>query len=51
MCDHRMLKGKVIISGKFELDRIDGIVHNAAMMDAERKVNKVSVSMQTLRLL
>ncbi|KAK6039919.1 hypothetical protein COOONC_22576 [Cooperia oncophora] len=27
--------------GKFELDRIDGLVHNAAMMDAERKVNKV----------
>ncbi|KAK5974630.1 DeHydrogenases Short chain [Trichostrongylus colubriformis] len=26
--------------GKFELDRIDGLVHNAAMMDAERKVNK-----------
>ncbi|KAJ1349370.1 Riboflavin biosynthesis protein RibBA [Parelaphostrongylus tenuis] len=26
--------------GKFELDRIDGVVHNAAMMDSERKVNK-----------
>ncbi|VDO85991.1 unnamed protein product [Heligmosomoides polygyrus] len=26
--------------GKFELDRIDGVVHNAAMMDAERRVNK-----------
>ncbi|CAL2047505.1 unnamed protein product [Caenorhabditis brenneri] len=26
--------------GKFELDRIDGIVHNAAMMQSERKVNK-----------
>lgn len=30
-------------SGKFELDRIDGVVHNAAMMDAERRVNKVRV--------
>ncbi|GMR57192.1 hypothetical protein PMAYCL1PPCAC_27387, partial [Pristionchus mayeri] len=26
--------------GKFELDRIDGVVHNAAVMDSERKVNK-----------
>ncbi|VDK45982.1 unnamed protein product, partial [Cylicostephanus goldi] len=26
--------------GKYELDRIDGVVHNAAMMDAKRKVNK-----------
>ncbi|EFP04944.1 CRE-DHS-24 protein [Caenorhabditis remanei] len=26
--------------GKFELDRIDGIVHNAAMMQSERHVNK-----------
>ncbi|CAB60405.3 Retinol dehydrogenase 13 [Caenorhabditis elegans] len=26
--------------GKFELDRIDGIVHNAAMMQSERAVNK-----------
>lgn len=26
--------------GKFELDRIDGIVHNAAMMQSERKLNK-----------
>ncbi|KIH43942.1 hypothetical protein ANCDUO_26045, partial [Ancylostoma duodenale] len=29
-----------LCKGKFELDRIDGVVHNAAMMDAERKVNK-----------
>ncbi|PAV90845.1 hypothetical protein WR25_04854 [Diploscapter pachys] len=27
--------------GKFELDRIDGVVHNAAMMTDKRKVNKV----------
>ncbi|WKY09236.1 hypothetical protein Q1695_001974 [Nippostrongylus brasiliensis] len=26
-----------LCKGKFELDRIDGVVHNAAMMDAERK--------------
>ncbi|CAI5453244.1 unnamed protein product [Caenorhabditis angaria] len=29
--------------GKFELDRIDGIVHNAAMMSNERKVNKEGI--------
>uniref|UniRef100_A0A1I7XPA3 Retinol dehydrogenase 14 n=1 Tax=Heterorhabditis bacteriophora TaxID=37862 RepID=A0A1I7XPA3_HETBA len=28
--------------GKFELDRIDGVIYNAAMMDTDRKVNKVS---------
>ncbi|GMS81203.1 hypothetical protein PENTCL1PPCAC_3378 [Pristionchus entomophagus] len=26
--------------GKFELDRIDGIIHNAAVMENERRVNK-----------
>ncbi|CAI2352958.1 unnamed protein product [Caenorhabditis sp. 36 PRJEB53466] len=29
--------------GKFELDRIDGIVHNAAMMQSERAVNKEGI--------
>ncbi|KJH47000.1 oxidoreductase, short chain dehydrogenase/reductase family protein [Dictyocaulus viviparus] len=29
-----------LILGKFELDRIDGVVHNAAVMDCVRKVNK-----------
>lgn len=29
--------------GKFELDRIDGVVHNAAVMEGERSVNKEGI--------
>lgn len=34
-----------IAHGKFELDRIDGILHNAATMEPERKVNKDGVEL------
>uniref|UniRef100_A0A0K0DE16 GOLD domain-containing protein n=1 Tax=Angiostrongylus cantonensis TaxID=6313 RepID=A0A0K0DE16_ANGCA len=40
-----------LTKGKFELDRIDGVVHNAAMMDSERKVNKVSFKVDNKQII